>query len=206
VNVAGCGSCFKTVRRGATLATSRSACNRVRDIRHVVRRVRWTSLLLAARAMSGSLPLARIVLVKPLPSPRRRANRALAASLLAARASRGESAGVVVARRGRTPRLPPCPLLAALAEAGARFPRLMARSARRVSRLGAAMFVVARGQRSVSAPSSSARRRANRALAASLLAARASRGESAGVVVARRGRTPRLPPCPLLAALAEAGA
>jgi hypothetical protein len=46
------------------------------------------------------------------------------------------------------------------------FPESMARSARCVSRLVAALFVVARGRESVSAPSSSPRRRAKRALAA----------------------------------------
>jgi hypothetical protein len=57
-----------------------------------------------------------------------------------------------------------CSLL--LSTAGARLPCPMARSARSVSRLAAAFFVVARGRNSVSARSSSPRRRAKRALAA----------------------------------------
>jgi hypothetical protein len=41
--VAACSSCLETVRRTATLATGDPVCKRVCDIRHTVRRVRWTS-------------------------------------------------------------------------------------------------------------------------------------------------------------------
>ena len=116
------------------------------------------------------------------------------------RASRLESAAFVVARSGRTPLLPPCTLLAPLAEAGACsrcLPHLFA-DERHVCSLARP------GQRRASlAPCGGAR--SSDAHAPHFWGVRASHVESAAVV-ARRGRTPLLTPRTLLAPLAEAGA
>jgi hypothetical protein len=53
--VAALCSCLETVRRTATLAIEDSVRKRVWDIRHTVRRVRWTDFLLAARASLESV-------------------------------------------------------------------------------------------------------------------------------------------------------
>jgi hypothetical protein len=117
-----------------------------------------------------------------------------AATSRAVRASRLEAAFFVLDRRGRTPRLHPCPLLAPLAQA-AREP-LPSSLARRL----------ARSSRTAPRQPGSAGRRASPTLAAISGAARASRLEAAYFVLDRRGRTPRLHPCPSLAPLAQAGA